>query len=276
MSKNFYSVKIANADKITAKVHDRLEKMFSNFEEMDEERILHIIWLFCFSPEYAWEKNCFPEEDFESSIEIVRRELLRMYKYLYPDGWKELTAALSNDAEKELSKKLSNVENAFYLVRRKLLNSEFSAKKDLERVLFLLSSDEEKYRFGGLSEIGFDKYASNILKDCAPEIGKVLAELYDGYPFEEVTTTESSDCEIPEEASDETVAEDVKTTAMAKTLENTEEANLTDNKTDFERFVECQGALALLKTAHTEYFKIFDYLLEKGFSREYLMNFLES
>ena len=132
MSKNFYSVKLANADKITAKVHDRLEKMFSNFEEMDEERILHILWLFCFSPEYAWEKNYFPEEDFESSIEIVQREILRMYKYLYPDGWKELTAALSNDAERELSKKLSTVENAFYLVRRKLLNSEFSTKKDFE------------------------------------------------------------------------------------------------------------------------------------------------
>lgn len=276
MAKNFYSVKLANADKITSKVHDRLEKLFSFFEEMDEAKILYIIWIFCFSPEYAWEKYCFPEEDFESSIEIVRRELLRMYKYLYPENWQELTAALSNDSERELSKKLSSIENAFYLIRRKLLNSEFSTKKDFERVLFLLSSEEEKYRFGGLSEIGFDKYASNILKDCAPEIGKVLAELYDGYPFEEATTTEISDCETPEEDSKETVVEEVKTTAMPKTLENAEDATLTDNKTDFERFVECQGALTLLKTAHTEYFKIFDYLLEKGFSREYLMNFLES
>lgn len=266
---NTYFVKPTNSDKITAKVHDRLEKIFSNFEELDEERILHILWLFCFSPEYAWEKNYFPEEDFESSIEIVRRELLRMYKYLQPDGWKELTAALSNDAERELSKKLSTVENAFYLVRRKLLNSEFSTKKDFERVLFLLASEEEKYRFGGLSELHFDKFSANILKEYANEIGKVLAELYNDYPFEEPKLINDSSAEEPKLLDNAPVTEEL----ISITNEVAQAIAAPTPENQLSLILESQDELKELEKLypiHCQYIKVLDTLLEKGFTKEEL------
>lgn len=282
---NTYILKNTNSALISKTLAAQLYDLNERLSKMDYLKVIDIIWFFNYSPEKAWEKNGLPENEYESSIGVVQRELMRMLKLMYPETWKSLTAAPANDAEKALSKALKS-EITFGFVRDKISCFEISTVESFDRAIFLLTSDEEKNRFGGLKAIGFKKYEANFLKEVAPQISEVLREfidvtslkseepklfnnspaekpkLFDNSPAIEPNLFDNSPAEKPKQLDISPVIEEVAQTTTAPTPEN-QLSLILDSQAELKE-------LEKLYPIHCQYIKVLDTLLEKGFTMEEL------
>jgi len=109
-----------------------------------------------------------PEEIPAEILTALRNELRSQYKQHHPDAWKV-------DVPKTCMEAFTDLKNhTDEIVATKVLNHCFSrvttSEEDMERVLFLLKSDIEKWYFGGLRELKFNSEQASYLKPYHMEI----------------------------------------------------------------------------------------------------------
>lgn len=179
--------------------------------EKDEENAFKEIVLLKLSPETFFEKSSYFWDTIidETIIQKVCGDIISNYKKQNPECW--LNASLDEFPE-NLVKDLSRDITLLKLIEKRIIKR-FEAPIDLERLNYLLVSDDETKRFGGLRELGFtkkeaDKFKSYtnsiweyISEKILPEF-KISAEIeeqegdYDNIPNEEIKSPENLTAEL--------------------------------------------------------------------------------
>ena len=115
----------------------------------------------------------------------VRRVTL---KALITEFGKELSEA-DTRAEKALKKACTYMVGLYEVIRLRLMLF-FIPEEDRKRMIFLLKSDIEAQRFGGLRSLRLNKHQAEALSAIAREIGQFLAEWYclneEAFPEQEI------------------------------------------------------------------------------------------
>ena len=152
------------------------------------------------SPEKILEKNKFLDGITTDTLQKIYGDLSANYKALHSYCW--LNDELETYPE-YLCKELNNDRTLLRLIKE-TVNQRFESgiSIDSNKLHFLLKSEDEKYRFGGLRELWFAYEEANLFKNYAKVIDKYICETF--LSKNEIHATNS----IPaKEATDEKVEE---------------------------------------------------------------------
>jgi len=166
----------------------RLEKSVENIlAELPLYEFIMSSFNLILNPEYWGKRNGIVGLD-ENSIRLV------VLKALKEDFGEELSTA-NTEAEKALKKACNYIPGLFEVVKLRLLLF-YIPEEDINKILFLLDSDEESKEFGGLRTLRLNPHQAKVLLPVAKEIGLCVYEINSNFPeraikeFLETTTNE--------------------------------------------------------------------------------------
>ena len=148
-------------------------KYMENFMEFPEEKAFFEMVKIKVWPERILERNKLLKGVTTDTILKIYGDLAANYKAEHPNCW------LSREEYPEyLCKAFDNDKTIIKFVEEKIqkrIQSGFVL--DIDRIHFLLQSENEKYWFGALKELWFNKAQANYFKDYAKVIDKYFSEL---------------------------------------------------------------------------------------------------
>lgn len=177
---------------------------FAKFCSLGPDTVINLLWYLTYSEDSAVITFNSLGLDFECIPAIqLRNELRHQYNMIHPGFLTiELTSQEVREAYETLKTKTDLiVSNVVY---HHCCSKMFLAEDEIARIIYLLSSNDEKNFFGGIRSLGFTKTESIYLKPFYEEIGNLFKALCDAnqqdstnLPFKDVqqlitvTSTES-------------------------------------------------------------------------------------
>lgn len=109
-------------------------------------------------------------------------DMAAAYKEAHPNCW----LAKREAYPEELRKAFQDDATLMCFIDSKCKEASYLAVDDIKRILFLTSSEEEKYRFGGLRAMLFNKEQATIMKEFANVIGNYFKTFVEDKLKEEI------------------------------------------------------------------------------------------
>lgn len=151
-------------------------KYMKIFMEFSEDKAFRELVKIKVSPEEILEKNKFLDGITTDTLQKIYGDLSANYKALHSYCW--LNDELETYPE-YLCKELNNDRTLLRLIKE-TVNQRFESdiSMDSNKLHFLLQSEDEKYRFGGLRELWFAYAEANLFKNYAKVIDKYICETF--------------------------------------------------------------------------------------------------
>lgn len=183
---------------------------FAKFCSLGPDTVSNLLWYLTYSENSAVITFNTLGLDFECIPAIqLRNELRHQYNIIHPGFLTiELTSQEVREAYETLKAKTDLiVSNVVY---HHCCSKKFLTEYEITRIIYLLSSDDDKNFFGGIRSLGFTKDESLYLKPFHEEIGNLFKALYDAnqqnsknLPFKDVqqfVTTTSTEASVENQA----------------------------------------------------------------------------
>ena len=166
---------IAGNEEQASELIERVTGVVKKMAEKPEEEMQAFLLRMRIQPETTvseFSLDQLTEEQIENLMGKLRGDVIASYKAAHPDCW------LADTTEYPiLSKALDGDITLIQFVVGKCCETVYSPSEERERIVFLLSSEEEKNRYGGLRAMKFSKEEAGYLKDCANAIGEYYKSL---------------------------------------------------------------------------------------------------
>lgn len=173
-------------NKLTEVLNEKQQKLF---EELCEEflkksyaPVKHMLWKLCYNPAYLKERaselyESIPEEQLQTVTELIREELRARYaakNQLFTFGILHKNDTVISNG--------SNVDGMICDLIYEFVEDYIPSHNigSIERLKFLLDSEEIKNYFGGLRELGFNCDEASFIcnKVCCSNIATLVEKLY--------------------------------------------------------------------------------------------------
>lgn len=217
--------------------HSNISNILGTFEKFcqkEPDTVLSMLWHLTYNEHYAFAIFNIFKLDFECIPAIKLRDEMRyQYNTIHP-GF--LTVKAKSQEIQKAYETLKNKSDLIVstVVYRHCCSKIFLTESEISRIIYLLSSNDDKNFFGGIRSLGFTKAESIYLKPFHKEIGNLFKALCDAnqqdsknLPFKDVQQLVTA---APTEAFVEDQSENSVTDHAEASMENKAEASVKDDK----------------------------------------------